>query len=292
MRAKYVGIGAGVVILAATSVGIGINPILRPKTQGPPLAVPPELVFPHLSTQKVFDASTQRNYVTAHGVNKTVTIRRSERQSAQSQWSEQSQELSASFFVIDSRSKCDINMYVAGVYDDGDNVVEKWHFIHPPKLDSGGNYVSIASRPLPEVRRSVIYRGSSIGGHIRSIEIEADERFLLILTHENHCLYKLPLPTGAATLLHSPATLPALNTMRSIFYAEHSLEGRRYVLHWHPRHEVASTLTKVPFAVFLNDADKDGAFESIATIQDAAAWNVAEYWNLANWTLYSQLPCP
>lgn len=215
-------------------------------------------------------------------------IKRNERETPSSTWYSQTQELSASFHIIDSRTRHDQELYVAGLYTTGESTIEQWTFTHPPKYSAAGAYIPISQRRLPTVRRSVLYRGTSLGA-IRSLEPDPQGRFLMILSHSPRALYKMSLQSPFPTeTLHTTASLPALSSIVTVHYAVHLVEGIKFVLtkklRW--QHSADGPFDTNQFVVFLNDPNDDGIFDAPITV-DTISW--VNYKSMSNWLLWASV---
>lgn len=193
---------------------------------------------------------------------KTVSVIRRERQSTTSPWYEQIQDLSTSYYPVDVRSLCSSDgqiseMYVAGVYPNGDACIERWVVTYPPA--NSLTYVPISDRRMPTVRRAELYRGQQYG-HIRSIEPDPDGRFVLFLTLETPTLYRLPLPSGSISVELSQSSVPYLSNVKQVLVRQHATEGRQYHLLTSTRWE--ANLAGPNNFIVLHDADNDGRFDA------------------------------
>jgi len=232
-----------------------------------------------------------RSWYSWDTLQKELTIKRRERQTTSSAWYEQIQDLTTSYFIVDVRSICDTGgklkeLFLAGVYPNGDACIERWTFTYPIYAHPvGGGYVPIDQRPLPTARRLELFRGSQYG-HIICLEPDPETRFVLFLTRESHTLYRRPLPTGNITVEVDPANQSLLSEVRRIVARQHVTEGRKFVLTTTPRWEMSTTGSSD--VLVMSDSNDDGIFETTVrmTVQ---AWVSAGYANNpAAWTSF----CP
>lgn len=155
-------------------------------------------------------SDTKRSWYDWDTLGSSVAIKRRERETPSSNWYEQLQDMSASFHPVDVR--CVVvndeieRIYVAGLYPDGDSCIEKWTFSQKVQ---GTTYVPISQRPLPIVKRSELFRGSS-HGTIASLEPDPEERFVLFLTQTNPTVYRLALPSKSISVELTQAQQPYL----------------------------------------------------------------------------------
>ena|GEM_PF-2268818 len=241
---------------------------------------------------QVYSGALKANTLRWNGKKKEVVITRSEKETAASDWSVQTQQLSASFFILDVRSRCDQELFVAGAWPTGTTVIEKWRLAHPPAYvtpPGGGSatYMPIAHRGLPSVRRDVLFEGSQLG-LIRSIEVDPQGRFLLLLSNDSHSLYRLDLvvPGSTPQAMFTTQTLPQLAGIKSVLYAKHVTEGSRFLLLQQPRGESdVLHLDANPYSIFLDDPDDDGVLATPNVI-DEGTWDAAGYGVLSHWALY------
>jgi len=205
---------------------------------------------------------------------KEVHVIRRERQVGQP-FVEQRQVISTSYFVTDVRWRCDgateiRELFVAGVYANGDAVIEKWEFSYPDSavdsepINSNGQvtsvYVPLSDRPLPTFSTTEIYRGTTIG-RIRTIEPDPEGRFVLALTRETVTLYRIIILGGMASppaVKLSQATEPNLANAGTITILQHNSEGRQYHLGGGSRWSDDPSLNWV---IILRDGDNDGSFD-------------------------------
>lgn len=289
----------GVTLLVATGV-LTVIALATPKTPvlpaepfsqgGIPTGVMNSLVKPNSGSYKVSLSETKANVLHWVAKTKNVWINRSERETPTATWHKQKQELSASFFVIDARSRGDEDIYVAGLYESGDATIERWKLVHPPSISPLGAYIPLDRRPMPTVRRSVVFFGTSLG-IIRSLEVDPQNRFVLALTQEPRRLYSISVPTsppsfGLVQQLHDTTSLPQLSGIHTIVFAKHITEGRKYLLLQQTRW---AGLDSAPsYTVFLNDANEDGVFDS-PVVLDTLSWKALGYHDLASWSLYGSI---
>jgi hypothetical protein len=200
-----------------------------PVNQGSPLFE--SLVDYNHTHVSVFSTALKTCTLRTSAKSKRIVIRRCERETSSGPWAAQDQELTTSFYVIDARSWRDQQLFVVGLTETGESVVERWAIQHPSPNGSGGAYVPLNQRRQPSVRRTVL---------------------------SPRILYKLVLQEPYALVpLLSESTLPQMSSIKSVRFAQHVAEGRKYILNTQDRW--SSTISVVseasPFCVFLNDPD-------------------------------------
>ncbi len=248
----------------------------------PPAGLPPEdLIKPPIigSVGKAVYGELQRSWYDWNTVDQVVTIKRRERAKNTDSWSEQIQELSTSYYVVDVRVTCDsthniAEVYVAGSYPDGTACLERWAFAYPAGGPLSDPYVPIDRRPLPSVRRIELFRSSQFG-YVRCIEPDPDGRFVLFLTRESQTLYRRPLPSGAPTIELAPAAENFMTEISQIVVREHTNEGRQFHLLTSSRWHAGGVGTPTDL-IILRDSNNDGVFESHVRTT-AAQWSALGY---------------
>ncbi|MEQ8767576.1 MAG: hypothetical protein RL885_26965 [Planctomycetota bacterium] len=204
---------------------------------------------------------------------KRVEIKRRERQAAGSAWSSQEQSLSTSYAITIARARIEAataeisDLYVAGVHDNGTVVIERWRFSYPAlgQPGGGGGYVPLANRPMPVVTRSVLYMASPGIGPIRALEVDPQNRFLLLISHGDSTLFRLDVPSPhQLTPILNVGQQPQLADVRSILYRKHPTEGPKYVLSELIYWKHAQSLDRVANSktLLLSDPNDDGTFDS------------------------------
>lgn len=233
---------------------------------------PADMVGLGFFSSKSVHTELKRSWYVEDTLGKKVKIKRRERP-VDGPWSEQVQEIATAYYPVDVRWRCDgaseINeLFVAGVYDAGDAVVEKWTFTYPdPAVGSkpvdsrmGRAYAPLADRPLPTMTPERLYRGTAIG-RIRTLEPDPEGRFVLLLTRENPTLYRIGFLGGAVrppTPELSQATMPYLASCGVVSVSQHATEGRHYNVY--PGNRWHADLSTSPSTIILRDPDNDGVF--------------------------------
>lgn len=284
MVAKVLGLSAVLVAIG----GIGYT-ALRSQNPPPfqPTEPPDDLVnlpaIPGAGPIAVYQ-DLARSWYSWDTIQKELTIKRRTRETTSSPWSEQIQELTTSYFIVDVRSVCAPGgklggLFLAGLYPNGDACIERWTFTYPSGLVGG--YIPIDLQPYPTVRRVELYRGSEYG-RISCLEPDPESRFLLFLTRESHTLYRRNLSTGSVTVELAPGTQPLLAEIHRIVARQHATQGRKFVLSTTPRWQTMPTgSTDV---LVMSDSSNDGVFESTVRLT-VQAWVSAGYANNpAAWT--------
>lgn len=200
-------------------------------------------------------------------------------------------------------------LYVAGISPDGSDVIERLNY----GTRKGGYEVQIQSpaaqpigTPMPAysaqealngttfaipqtqhapARRTVIYSGTAMG-HVRSMDVDPEGRYLLVLGFWSGSVFQLDLtaPTITPAVLFSAAQLPQLAKARTLELCFHLTEGRKVEL-------TESSGCVLPIDckwMLLNDSNNDGVFESTVTL-DRAAWLSSGYDEYSNWRSFQNL---
>lgn len=286
---KYSDTFLPLLILAASSFAI-VWSLSKLRNPSPAVVTdpPPEVI--ESGTFVVFNQELRTNEIYFDGATKQVRIKRSERENAQStEWSLQIQELTASYFLSSISSRYDQELYVSGSYNSNQSTIERWTLEHSPDHDAQGAWIPLEQRRPPRVRRDVLYSGNDYG-HIHSVQIEPEGRFLLFIAFPSGMVYRMHLPSKVITpLFDTNAALPGKSIVE-IALAQHVTEGRKYLF---LTKEASLEIVKQPTSesiIMLNDPSGTGAL-SAPFVVDYAAWNVGGYNNDANWVHFGQA-CP
>lgn len=209
-------------------------------------------------------------------VGKTVVVGREERQSTSGPWSSKSQDISASFYILDIAVTGNAttnelsDMYVAGDYGNDlahpTATIEKWHFVYPASVP-GSPYVPLELRPSPQVQRTVVFSSSTLG-RIRALDVNPDGNYIVFVTFETPTVYKIATSGGAATLLHDSSTFPQVSSIGTVVVRQHVVEGRMVQLlpmpKWQERLGDGSVF-------LLPDSDSNGVFDALQSLTKVAA---------------------
>jgi len=160
-------------------------------------------------------------------------------------------------FSIKSIASSELNkLYVAGVADNGDSVVESWR-IRKKTAVLGGS-------PILTALGTEIYRGQGLGV-IAAIGVDPDSRFLMLLHGSPAQVSKMSLSSGhSATSV--AAGFPFLDEASFMSRMQHATEGRLWFV---------QSLTNSDILI-LSDLTNDGNFETSA-ILTADEWKAAYY---------------
>jgi hypothetical protein len=257
-------------------------------------------IAPHVMHSVDFDGGT-----------KDVVVRISERPTLDdTAWETSEIDEATSFYVTAAAWQEGLRrVYVAGIENDDQDVIERWAYaprsggyfvqrttgpVQPigtamPEYAAqeslgGATYESLPTRLSPATRVRV-YRGTSIG-HIRSMVVEPEGRFLLVLTYPDRALYRIDLTQSGypRTLLHSVGTLPHLQSATTLRVREHSTDGRAYSLF-----EIYGSFLPSGYSVtLLFDPENDGILSAPVTLT-APEWIAAGYESDAAWSEYENL---
>lgn len=296
-KRRLLALSASLALLSAGAVAVVRLMPPRPVRATPSVPAPAtgmrgsivdQLVYGNHGSSRVRSSDHKTVVLEWNAPNKNITVHRSERQNSSGPWAHQAQEISASYAIVDASSRCDQSIYVAGIWPNGDSIVEEWALIHPPTFTQGGTYIPIDQRERPAVRRGVLYAGTSMGV-IRSMEPDPKGRFLLMLTHGDHTLLRMDLthPAHPITAVHTTSSLPQLAEIQTILFAKHGTEGNKFVLTKEERskHLHKDPQDTNPYVIFLSDGNDDGVLDT-PQVLDAAAWNAGNYGSTVVWTLY------
>jgi len=186
--------------------------------------------------------------------------------------------LSVSYRVIDAWAPTQEWMYVVGVNDRGQTIVEKWKFTHLDIIwfqPVGGGDPDFR-KPVPRVRRTELYNGFDLT-HITSILGDPQRRYLLLFGWENKFIYRMNVNDGTYQYLFGPSENPDILNHRRLSLRHHINDGYIYLLIPYPKgissfgpnvlltkpdgpngEDVTYTCTDT---VIFRDANKDGIIE-------------------------------
>jgi hypothetical protein len=261
------------VVLGLAVVAVaGVVALAGPWRQASPSTEPPRaLVKSPLpgSAGKAVYGELNRSWFNWDTLAQTVRVTRRERQNAGAAWDEQLQDLSTAFYVTDVRARTAssviLELIVVGVYPNGDSCIERWGFSYPAVKQpiGGSSYLPISQRPLPVCRRVELLRTQAYG-HIASVEVDPEARFLLFLTLESRTLHRVSVPTPTVSVEASVVQIPQLANAHTIHSREHATEGAQFHVltssRWEPDRDPAR------MTIVLHDADDDGFFESTSVL--------------------------
>jgi hypothetical protein len=250
-----------VVVASLFAIGIAAYPLSKKLLQTvpeppPALSQVPDTTYP--SAQ--IDTATKRAWISFGQASQEIEIQRAEMpQSPPGPWSFQLQTLSHSFTATDVRTSCNTtsneiqDVFIAGTYSTGQSTLEKWHFTYPAQSVA---YTPLAQRPLPTVRRTVVFLGTSLG-HIASLAVDREGRFVILLTLESHAIYKIGVTLNSVPqLLFDSTTVPDLASALSVICTHHITEGRQY--HIVPEYMHGSPVDGT--TLIMRDPENDGTF--------------------------------
>lgn len=253
---KTIGLTSAVGLLLI--LGATIGTVLRARaSQGNGILPPDDLIkldlLPGTSGKAVY-TDLKKSWYNWATLDQVVTVKRRERADSSSPWSESIQELSTSYYPVDVRWRCSGSdeideLYVAGLYPNGDSCVERWRFKYG--LSLGG------AKRLPRLGRTELFRGSDLG-MIRCVEPDPDGRFLLLLTYETPALYRLDLADGTVSLELQQSQVPVLSEMKHIYFHQHLFQGRMATLGKNRRSD--GVVVAPRNYIVLIDSDNDGVF--------------------------------
>jgi hypothetical protein len=145
----------------------------------------------------------------------------------------------------------------------------------------GGTFVAPGARQQIVPEREVIYRGTTMG-HVRSMDVDPEGRFLLLLSYSTGTVYRFDLLTTPPQLntAFEPTAIPHLTNVRSLWIGDFAQQGRKCTLS-----EIQhGKLPEVHHFTILDDANNDGVFENHTTY-GVSEWQASPYSNYAsnNW---------
>lgn len=182
----------------------------------------------------------------------------------QREWDEHRFSYRASFAVTRiNASRRDV-LFLTGVADNGEAVIERW--LVSSSIGPDGH---VERDVPPSIAREQVYRGTSLGV-IREIGPDPEGRFVLALcsVSAQSVLWQVDLGPGRAlTKVLDAAQEALLERADGMYVAQHQSEGRMWVLE----------SLRGTSRIILNDADNDGAFENWASFPSAADWEARGY---------------
>lgn len=242
----------------------------------PDHVVPPDLIYIDnvLSKQRVGSPTENLvGYIKKYYFTKSICITWKYRPSSDYEFKFQDQKLEASYNILGVWAPNKNNVYIAGVSETGDTVIERWRLAHPAIIlkqpKDGGEMIWY--RGMPRVQRSELYRGPELT-HVCDIYGDPQGRNILLYTWEERCIYRMDIATGEYTLLFGPHIFPGLQNFRSIYSLENEYGVYVYYLGKTMRGRSSKTgktpITIGPRTYFLTDtiyfvdSDKDGLIET------------------------------
>ena len=247
--------------------------------------------------------STYKSYFEYYPSLSWVTRVIKEREDTDAEWETQGQELTTSYAIVDIAPRDGGEyVYVAGLQtSDCTDVIEEWRFspadgaftfrasaspttsppippvgtpappltLHPEP--NGGTFVAPSERGhLSAPRRTVLYTGTSLG-HIRSMEVDPQGRFLLIQSHGDSGIYQLDLleePPLTPQMLFSAAAIPELLTTTTLATYDNPAVGGRFFLLMQT--DAFGDLMLDSHRVLIEDYDNDGVLGPAQVFDPAA----------------------
>jgi hypothetical protein len=221
--------------------------------------------------RKVKATDNHRVFLDVDTLNQELTVRRQFRGNSSAPWINSNHTETASFYLVDASAGCEAEVvYVTGVYPDGSSAIEKWTYNYPPVMIS---HSGVATQGAPKVRRRVLYQGYDYG-HIRTLEVDPEQRYLLFLTLESTSLMRMELPAGPISAVVTPASVPLVAQSKTIAIRQFSTIGRAITLLGDDRRSDAMDYSYTTLAI-VPDSNNDGQFEAPYTMS-IDAWNAAE----------------
>lgn len=194
------------------------------------------------------------------------------RPNANEDWKLHMQDLTTSYWIIDTWSHGRNDLYVLGLSDSGKTIIERWRFMHQPfkwSMPAGGGSATWSIKE-PTVRRKEIYYGDDLN-HIMDISGDLQGRFLLLFRLEDKEVLRMDPTTGDYFTLFGPSECGNIVDFRRIVALEHSTEGYIYVFErgsgWREPGGEKTLIEKdgkiyiVSDHVVVKDTDKDGVID-------------------------------
>lgn len=218
-------------------------------------------------------SDTLRGEIRKYYFTKKLNITWNFRPSDQYKFKSNDQDLFTPYTILGIWAPNQTNLYLAGVTDDGETVIERWRFDHPSiKIEqpASGGEVSF-SRELPQVKKTELYKGDELT-HVCNIYGDPQGRYILLFTWEEKTICQMDIETGDMKILFDPDDELRIEDFRTI----NSFTDRngRYVfsLSRYPKGvntysgfkavERGSVTHFVTDAVIFCDADRDGTIET------------------------------
>jgi hypothetical protein len=227
-----------------------------------------------------------------------ITVRIQEKDPTTQAWEKIDHDFVVPYSVLDvSTRRGGLELFISGMQcnrGECQDIIERWVFpqvpgsyVAPELVSSlprgtsmpaplggvslaGGTYVPHAQRHLPFVpTKSVLYSGTDYG-HIDSLEVDPEGRYLLFHSYASGDLFSIDLlsPQLDIQLEASSAQYPALAATRSLGVFTSPTAGRFFVLE---QSSGCRRLPSNPAWVVLADGNNDGAWEGIYQL-DLAHW--------------------
>ncbi len=272
------------VFLLLTTVAAGIVFLTTRNRASASLGLPDELHHynPEYRCGLYANTSTEMSWVGFDTASAKVVITRNSRQDPAVPYAPadiQKQLLSASFEIssiavgIDPSPTID-SIYVAGTDPTtGMARIERWKFSY-----GTGGAGALGSGPTET--RQTIYTGTELV-HIRSIDIDPDQRYVLVLT-DQQSVYRLeiPSPTGGAggplptpTLVADVTSVPELAGVTQLDHYLHVTDGHMFLL----TSDASDSDT-----VVVRDSNDDGIVDGVDAY-GASAWQASDYFELESY---------
>jgi hypothetical protein len=168
-------------------------------------------------------------------------------------WSRNQHVSTTSFDTTAITSRGKDELFLAGLSDGGECVIEKWRF---KKLA----FPNGTTTKVPA--RTELYRGLELCP-IRQLGVDPEQRFLLVLSGAGAQgkLHVMPISTNATpTLLYSHSSSFPLGGMEYMERYQHTSLGRVWILTKEP--ELSNGVLLDDTAIILVDSQNDGSFEN------------------------------
>jgi hypothetical protein len=214
---------------------------------------------------------TIKCFYQSHFETKKIVLYWNFRPSAEHEWKAEIQELTTSYWVIDTWSHSENDLYVLGLSDTGKTIIERWNFVHKPfkwSMPPGGP--ATWSKDAPGVRRKELYNGTGLN-HVVDLSGDLEGRFLLFMTLESREIYQMNPVTGDYFYLFGPSDLENIRDFICITSVIHETDGYIYILcrnpPWKHHRNTHSVIHKdgkthiVSDHVIFRDSNKDGIID-------------------------------
>jgi len=124
-------------------------------------------------------------------------------------------------------------------------------------IEGGLFQVAAGRTPAPAPSRTEIFRGD-LGGII-AVAVDPEERFVLVLSDEDDCVYQIDVASGVKQVVLDVSISTTVASADGIRGLEHAVEGRKYIVGDRSADQY----------VFMNDTDNDGVFDSFLELTRA-----------------------
>jgi len=188
----------------------------------------------------------------------------------QPQWARAERIETTSYQIVDIGHVYPNILYVAGEYNNGNSVIERWQIQTAFAL---GGQVQISTN------KSLIYLGQSLT-HLRQLAVPTNESFIVVQSHASGDLLLVDLPSLDITTLLSAIVQPELVEFDHLEWMKHIVDGDVLVVTKQQNH-VWSFSGPVRY-ILLWDLNVDGTPNMIESLTEDN-WDLRGYDDLDSW---------